>query len=555
MRVANFQFPIAKSSGPLPYGRGTDGSLRASVPTTRPKRERCPRQGPCLRAFSLVEMMIAIVILGLGLVMVATMFPVAWDRARDLSEHTIEQSAASAAQATIEAVVRSAGVTLRDDDGDPATPAKPFINSGSFAGDMFYDQLLTRIMLGNPAGVPNAYHGIVLYSDTRVHALHMENILAGDGTVVREHPWKLEGVWNFVDNDHPSGSGDIIAFSDAFATGPPDDLRESGSSFYFPQVRVAQRMHGPVDGRPLDTDTTELTRWNDRLASRRFCWAVLHRLREAIGPPCETQQSPECFFPYLGTLCPTATPPAPRAGRLSDSESLCITSLAEQGAGATRSFDGYYVTLRRPQSTHRYARQDPAAVPNPYALDSSDPAVPVAALPIDDDVLLPVAWRVQVQLPATLPYRTSPVPTMLPTGVPTEVTVPPTGLSSDTARLVVSMFPQGTQFIDEITGLVFRVTKRRIVDALGAQAVLTLDREIAQEDIDIFELGVERRVRCEACTGTPTTPSNPPDAEELRRTVWVFPPPADRSADPAKPIFDGPSPVVGIEVRSLSVAP
>ncbi len=43
------------------------------APSARPRR---------VTAFSLMELMIGIVILGLGLVMVATMFPVAWTRAR-----------------------------------------------------------------------------------------------------------------------------------------------------------------------------------------------------------------------------------------------------------------------------------------------------------------------------------------------------------------------------------------------------------------------------------------------------------------------------------------
>ena len=70
---------------------------RASVPSSL---SLLSRQGPRTRAtrrkarsaFSLAELMIAIVILGLGLLMVAGMFPVGWIKARELAEYTTSQS-------------------------------------------------------------------------------------------------------------------------------------------------------------------------------------------------------------------------------------------------------------------------------------------------------------------------------------------------------------------------------------------------------------------------------------------------------------------------------
>ena len=45
-------------------------------------------------------------------------------------------------------------------------------------------------------------------------------------------------------------------------------------------------------------------------------------------------------------------------------------------------------------------------------------------------------------------------------------------------------------------------------------------------------------------------------ADDVIRTVWVFPPAVDRSlADGALPVFDGSSPVVGIDVRTVSLSP
>jgi hypothetical protein len=217
--------------------------------------------------------------------------------------------------------------------------------------------------------------------------------------------------------------------------------------------------------------------------------------------------------------------------------------------GGSRTFDMYYVTLRRPQPTHRYARQNSESVRNPYDLEAPPPAP--TAMPEDQDVLLPVAWRVQIQLPATLAYRSemyalpNPDPARLPTGVPTEATV-------GTSALLVSMFPQGARFVDEINGQVYRVVKRRL-NANGDQATLTLDREVVLEDIDL----AAGDLRCELCRSLDekvAAGENPTaDDFERLRTVWVFPPPVDRTTNP--PLFDGPSPVVGIEVRTLSVSP
>ena len=126
-------------------------------------------------------MMIAIVILGLGLLMVATMFPVAWDRARTLSEYTIEQSVVPGAESTLEAVLRP--TSARMTPIVPIPPGPPFeqilISSGSLAGDLVFDPFLVRNVV--PA---EAYRGIVLYSDTRVHALNLPNIKVSDSAVV-----------------------------------------------------------------------------------------------------------------------------------------------------------------------------------------------------------------------------------------------------------------------------------------------------------------------------------------------------------------------------------
>jgi hypothetical protein len=98
--------------------------------------------------------------------------------------------------------------------------------------------------------------------------------------------------------------------------------------------------------------------------------------------------------------------------------------------------------------------------------------------------------------------------------------------------MLITMFPQGAQFIDELSGSVYRVVNRR-ASADGMSATLTLNREVFREDMQNM---------------------NPSDPDSYyHRTVWVFPPAIDRSN--AEPTFSGPSPVVSIDVRTMTLTP
>ncbi len=504
-------------------------------------------------------MMIAIVILGLGLVMVATIFPVAWDRARTLSDYTVEQAASSGAHATLSALLRPAGHSLAPRKAPlPKPPSEELqLTAGSLAGDMFFDPTLAHPQTPTDPEPPRQewYKAILAYSDTSVHALNVENMLVTPDNpaenplgLAAEKPWDLEDPTDLVqarfvypnsrdfpNPNYPRNRG--LPFPDRLFYGGDNCLTPQGGT---PQVRVWQRLYPPMEAPPAPG--LELDQWNEKLATRRFCWAVLHRLRTRVGP------APLAF----------GTPVQPW-------QSDGLVREAAAAMGTTRTFDMYYVTLRRSKSTNRYARQDPtpAKIPNPFSFVRPVLAVEPAALPSDNnvhnDVVFPVAWRVQMQFPGGLAYRgealkPNPNPALLPTGIPTEITVPPPGVAGPRAAMLVQMFPGGTQFIDEITGTVYRVVKRRIVDDNGEQSVLTLDREVVLEDINL----PLPDPRCELCTPIdPTTPAA--DPEELLRTVWVFPPPVDRSQPGGEttptPTFDGPSPVVDIEVGTLSISP
>lgn len=523
------------------------------------------RHSRCSRAFSLIEMMIAIVILGLGLVMVATMFPVAWDRARTLSEHTTEQSIAAAAHSRISSTLRPAGIHLapktNPDDSLPSEPPYVIaqISGGSFAGDLLYDQTLAQLPLVETPGYldddDESFRGIIpaycvgpflFYSDTRVHALNMSNMLVRDLTETVENPWDLEWIFNPIgvgENVHPcdpdGGAGWAPNLSIDFVQ----------RSFFQSQLRLEDRVYPTIGKRPEDTPSNDQARnaWNDRFLQRKYSFAVLHRLRDRVGPVAPTNLT-----------------------GLTAEQSDSLAKAAYRAAGSTRNLDLYYVSLRRSQSTHRFALQDPQRdlTPNPFRLDFNTLPIP-KALPDDgnvrNDVVLPVAWRLQILLPGTslfgpdvkLPLRTQPdTPNPdfpPPTGVPTEVTVPAGAMPETDSALIVSAFPNGTVMIDEITGAIYRVVKRRVlIDGNNQRAILTLDREIALEDID---LPLNDR-RCDICEPVQavTTPYHSADPEELRRTMWVFPPPVNR-ADPNNPVFEGSSPVIGVQVYTLSVAP
>ncbi len=293
---------------------------------------------------------------------------------------------------------------------------------------------------------------------------------------------------------------------------------------------------GPSDGAFVPGsagDAGKASLWEQALDTRRFCWGVLHRLRGYVGPKWVCQ--PGGGFPI--PACPPAQP-------------CCHVDLAEEAIAQSRSFDFYFVTLRRANPTNRYAVQDPGDraqfVPDPCSFPKTTLIVPQPK-GAAEDVMLPTPWRVQVQLPGTISSKA------LANGIPTEITVPPqavTGITDPAKYMWVSMFPTGTQFVDELTGAVYRVASRR-VSGDNLSATLTLDKEITIEDVDL-ELDDPR---CASCFPFDPAAHNFPDPEELLRTVWVYPPPiATRTTDPYV-LFDGNPPVVSIDVRTLSLSP
>lgn len=451
-------------------------------------RFRCRGAG----AFSLVELMVAIVILGLGLVMVATMFPVAWDRARTLTEVSTAQTVTDSAEQTLSSLVQVSGVGLR---------------STMLAGDLLVEPNWSTTGL------------IVAYSDTRVHALNMENLLVqGQQPFTGEDPWRIERLPALASQPQAGTflwDGNLAPTAEFFSR-----------TFHTSRVRAFQRVYPPMPARKSPSFQVADPQWDQSLSQRTFAWSALHRIRD-FGAPTAPAGNP----PITG---PASNDPA-------------SVATAKTAASRSRTVDLYIVSLRRPSATARYARQNPQSAPNPYFLDrpAQQMVTSPQALLAAQDVLLPVPWRVQIEFPTTLNDKNT------ATSIPTEIQVPATGMQEPAAQLVVGMFSPGTLFVDELNGNIYRVAARRVTGGNNEVAVATLDREVLVEELDL-PAGYPA---CDFCT--PLAQSGGQlDPEELVRTVWVFPPAViPRSATDSRVYFTGSQPVVDIEVRTLQLSP
>lgn len=451
---------------------------------------RSPRAGAFAArprcAFSLIELMIAVVILGFGMILAAAMFPVGWVRARQISDHTARVASVEAAHALMELTARVDG---------------PTSNVATFAGDLVQIEGLNRV-------TSEVESFTFQFADTRVHPLNMENMTAnGLNSVPDLLPDKRTPTGDVDDLYNFNGRIDVpfvnygIADNDALLAliaGNPGSLNLY-DTFFTPRVALDDRMYPPLDPEPKTFEferesdyNAELERWRGRLDSRRYAWAALHRLR-------------------------------------------AITENVTDG----RVFDMYYVTLRRTRPTFRYPRQLESTRPR---LGNRAEVVVPRARGRSQDTILPTPWLVQMDLPK--PDKLSSI--FEPSGVPTEVRVPPRDARDDYPTWVQDLFQEGTYIIDEYNGLVFRVKRRRI-DAQGNRQVayLMLDQELFLEQ---FDDGASR-----GQTGSQLETIL--QSDELTRSVYVYPPVADRDADDIITGFSSKPPVIGIDVRALYVNP
>ena len=461
------------------------------------------------RAFSLAELMIAIVILGLGLLVAAAMFPIAWGKARDLAEHTTVEGVTAAAEAAVK-------LALRVDSAADCT------NYTSFAGDYV-------------AETSNAYESpfFMSSSDTWVHPLTVENILitphpSRPSPILPEPNWILSQVVRKSLGYDLSVSYVLQPDDPNLLTVCPNGgLNDSTGApvgwYAKPQILFQERVFPPV-GPWVDptTGAQEAARWNSLVDTRVYGWTAFHKLNEPIAHP----------------IC--APPCASGTQQMAD-----FLAARKEAAIRPRVFTMYYVTLRRGVG-QRFACQDEsqfAADPPVIKAHPHQPSNPT-------DSKFPAPWLVPLKTPdpiaspPELNLRLDPTSNNVPRGVPTEVTLEVNDQDDDFRQF----FPVGAQFIDHVNGEVYRVVNRRFDDsAVPKKAFLTLDREIFIED-------TRDPIR------EPNPPYNelPPTAgnENRNRYVWVFPPSIEARSTPNDPVLvEGRSPVVDIVVRSLTIQP
>lgn len=480
--------------------------------THRPLRRR--------RAFSLAELMIAVVILGVGLLMVATMFPIAWTKARDQIEETNVGNAVTSAEATVNTKFQIARFVPEvakgfGDDGFSANPPG-WTTWQSNIHDCF-SQHQTSFM--GDLGIISwggGSHG----TDNRVHPLNAYN-MAADPTAYESEAAGIDWLPALTNEVFLPDEPHLLETADAMAI-----IRnaEGKRRVPEPQVLLEDRFLpalsiklDPNDPNAVPSSASDqalvIENWYARLRGRRYAWATLVRLNN--GDDLRT------------TL---------------DQEGITYDSMAIGGLNRAtwdnpRVFTVYYVSLRRTQSGSRFPRQEfrngegqdwPPVIPDGTVAEPQ-------AMPAAFDTVLPTPWRVQVYVPN--PVDTTNANTVR--GLPGEVVAnsDSSDLSGETGDIVTKLLPRGAWFIDELSGQVYTVTRRRLYDN-DRRAILTVDKEITREDLapnrDLTEY-IEDRDRL--------------------RTIWVYPPPVDAARIGTKPVFEGVQPVIGIDTRTLVVRP
>ncbi len=443
--------------------------------------------------------MIAVVILGIGLLIVASVFPVAWTKAREQVEATNIANTVQTAETLLKPKLRATRYVGVDGDGNLD------FDQQSFLGD------LGTYLVPEPPNPPvvtfTASPTLRRGVDTNVHPINVYNMLAS--------PQEYE-------MERSSVAGSIAPQNEVFVEEALYRVETTEAAGFFgfepppPQIRFEDRV---IPALPLRIDTTDppldddergtVNDWNAKLRLRRYGWAALARINN--GDEWST--------------------PLAREGIVYEDPSTW---------DAPRYATMYYVTLRRSYAGERFPQQDHRQAIDDWPPHQSSPDYPgnaarPKALPAAFDVLLPTPWRVQVSIVAS-----SLVDLSDPAAVPLPAEVAVNLGRAMTGPIVMDLLPRGAYMIDELNGNVYKVVRERVVtnDAGERAAVLTLDSAITVADVTLpGAMGIE------------------PD-RDLLRTVWVFPPDVEQERDvDGNPVFAGSNPVVGIEVRTEVVRP
>ncbi len=459
------------------------------------------------KAFSMAELMIAVVILGVGLLITSSMFPIAWYKAREVAEAAKISNSVDTAQFTLSMLAN----TYQPDADDDV------------------ERFFAGVFL--PGGVANdslpKEQDEKLLPDTRIQHLALGNYLADD-------------LWSVEDNPLQSSSPDAVPVSDTtwllndtlLLRFPPDplDVRD-WTSWSRPIVRPHARLLPPIDSQPspwdssdTDYDPIAVGLWKEQFEAARYCWSAFYRLDDI------------------------AQAEMPSAGR--------------------RVATIYYVLLHRPGAA-RYARQEGYDAKS-SKWDSKKRLDSPRARPAAHDVALPVPWRIMASLVnSSLPDcpedPDKPVPEEL--GLQSEIEVDDEVLA-EMLQIDTQLIDDRT---GQIFRVVQRreIDYPNVVLTLDGEYTWhdTCDTELKLFPKDPGEVeenwknrhkwlsdncsrSQEEYCECGEDAATWTIDPNPQD-----RVYWVFPPPVESTSDEGVPYFDGTSPVVSIEVKRLAIDP
>lgn len=262
---------------------------RVSVsPRLSSPASRVPRPAPRtpLPAFSLVEMMIAIMILGLGMVMAATVFPVSLDMTKGTLQMNISQTAADVAAATLAIRVPRLNSEL--------VPTEPrVVLPGMYGRELQWNPRIDnpKNLLANIDVVDDRWGPPNTVTVPSVPNL-TNNKIVRDSRLARARLYTGMSFWD-AEWSPTQISAYVVAAQNmqvglnVVAEVPPMPsvgvVTPTGLTPMPPRISIADRVYPPVDryridgtARPLlnavPTDLGVL----DEIASRRYCWTALH---------------------------------------------------------------------------------------------------------------------------------------------------------------------------------------------------------------------------------------------------------------------------------------
>ncbi len=265
------------------------------------------------RGFSLIELMIAVMILGLGMVMVATVFPVSLDMTRETLQMHIANAAVDAAIETLKLKVPAlenletvdTGVNLRVrfpnalvTDVDQYQLSRAPIENDAAIGDDADELSFYNSLIGNngPLPVPGGWVTVtpppwLRYSTTFTEASFWDAEMALQAgvlvDVVRANTWVVPSQ-NML-SDTKAVVPDVPPYIDLSSLVPPAIIPQA-----LPRVQLLDRVYPPLAfyynyatpgyeepdtqdtlGRPKQVSDAVVLQ---RVAEQRYAWHVIHSL-------------------------------------------------------------------------------------------------------------------------------------------------------------------------------------------------------------------------------------------------------------------------------------